>query len=177
MTLGPHTVSCHPDRLPNLYREYVEHAELSDEFDLRGSDEGRVCFVAVSRAGEWPFLVVALRYRSASGFHPGALLVPETDRLFIGAGEHLLAYRLDIPNRLWIDHTAGGFWAWAQHEDRIILSAELELAAWDLNGNKCWSLCVEPPWEYKVVADTIELDVMGTKSSFPVHSGPLVGPA
>jgi hypothetical protein len=154
-----------------MYGEYVKRAGLAEEFDLRDS-EGSSCFLSVSRGAVWPFLVVAQRYHPAGGFHPGALLVPETDLLFIGAGERLRAYGLGGPVRLWIDTTEFGFWGWARHGDRVILSAELELAAWDLHGRKCWSVFVEPPWDYKVLGEMIELDVMGTKSSFPVDTGP-----
>jgi hypothetical protein len=31
---------------------------------------------------------------------------------------------------------------------------------------------VEPPWSYQVEGDQVQLDVMGTKTTFPVHSGP-----
>lgn len=31
---------------------------------------------------------------------------------------------------------------------------------------------VEPPWDYAVTADVIELDVMGNKQSFQVREGP-----
>ncbi len=113
-----------------------------------------------------------MRYDPSGGFHPGALLVPETGLLFIGAGERLLAYRLDGPTRLWEEATDCGFWGWARHEDRVILSAELELAAWDVRGRKCWSMFVEPPWSYEVSAGMIELDVMGTRSRFPLDTGP-----
>ena len=171
IAIGPYTLSCHPDRLPELYGEYAKHAGLVEEFDLEGP-EGSICFLSVSRGVEWPFLVVAQRYGPAGIFHPGALLVPETGLLFIGAGERLLAYRLDGPARLWMDTTDCGFWGWARHGDLIVLSAELELAAWDAEGQKCWSTFVEPPWAYKVSAGIIELDVMGTKSSFPLDEGP-----
>ncbi len=72
--------------------------------------------------------------------------------------------------------TTDWFWGCARHGDRVILSAELELAAWDLHGRKCWSVFVEPPWEYEVLAGMIELDVMGTKSSFPLDVGPTQNP-
>src|SRR5262249_29337281 len=157
---------------PDLYGHYAEHAALVEEFDLQDR-EGRNCFLAVSRGVGWPFLVVVQRYDPAGGFHPGTLLVPETDLLFIGAGERLLAYHLDGPARRWIDTAECGFWGWARHGDRVILSAELELAAWDIQGRKCWSTFVEPPWEYKVSGEIIELDVMGTQSSFPLDTGPL----
>jgi hypothetical protein len=100
------------------------------------------------------------------------LLVPETGLLFIGAGERLLAYKLDSRERLWIDRTEFGFLAWARHGDRVILSGELELACWDIDGKKCWSCFVEPPWTYSVVEKTVYLDVMGKKTSFPLDLGP-----
>ncbi len=174
ITVGPYTVSCHPDRLPDLYGQYVGRAGLVEEFDLEGT-EGTCCFLAVSRGVGWPFLVVAQRYNPSGGFRPGALLVPETDLLFVGAGERLTSYRLDGPERLWLD-TTGWFWGWARHGDRVILSAELELTAYDLHGRKRWSVFVEPPWEYEVLAGRIELDVMGTKSSFPLDVGPTPNP-
>jgi hypothetical protein len=175
ITVGPYTVSCHPDRLPDLYGQYVERAGLVEEFDLEGT-EGTCCFLAVSRGVGWPFLVVAQRYDPAGGFRPGGLLVPETGLLFIAAGERLLAYRLDSPARLWMDTTDCGFWGWARHGERVILSAELELAAWDVHGRKSWPMFVEPPWGYEVSAGMIELDVMGTKSSSPLAAGPPQSP-
>ena len=171
VTVGRYSLSCHPDRLPDLDEDYVENAVLVEEFDLQ-NPEGETCFLAVSRGPGWPFLVVAQRYDPSGGFHPGALLVPEADLLFIGAGERLLAYRLAEPARLWIDATVAGFWGWARHGDRIVLSAELELAAWDLGGRKCWSVFVEPPWTDEVTGGVVELDVMGTVSRFPLDAGP-----
>jgi hypothetical protein len=171
VTVGQYTLSSHPDRLPDMYGNYAEHAGLVEEFDLQ-SPEGKSCFLAVSRGVGWPFLVVAQRYDPSGGFHPGVLLVPETNLLFVGAGERLLAYRLDGPSRLWMDRTSCGFWGWARHGDRVILSAELELAAWDVHGRKSWSVFVEPPWSYEVSAGMIELDVMGMKSRFPLDAGP-----
>lgn len=52
------------------------------------------------------------------------------------------------------------------------MSAELELAAWDLEGNKLWTTFVEPPWEYAVRDGVVRLDVMGAKSEFPAWTGP-----
>ena len=131
VTVGRYTPSGHPDRLPDLYGGYAEHAGLVEEFDLK-STEGKSRFLAVSRGAGWPFLVVARRYDPSGGFHPGAPLVPEADLLFVGAGERLLAYRPDGPTRLWMDTTDRGFWGWARYEDRAILPAELEPTAWDM---------------------------------------------
>jgi len=122
--------------------------------------------------GGWPFLVVAQKFWPAvAGFSPGVLMVPETRRLFIGAGERLLAYDIDGPRRLWEDRADTGFWHWHQHEDVVLMSAELEFAAWDTSGAKLWSMFVEPPWSYEIRGDQLQLDVMGVPSMFPIKTG------
>jgi hypothetical protein len=163
-----------PDGLSATYSSYRERATLREEIELDRVDVATQCFVAVGRAGhDWPFLVVAQRYSpTGHGFEPGALIVPETDRLFLGAGQRLLAYDLSAPRRLWEDMTYIGFWGWARHGDVVLMSAELELAAWDLKGEKLWRTSVEPPWTYEVTGDAVHLDVMGAKSRFLLKSGP-----
>lgn len=89
-----------------------------------------------------------------------------------GAGTRLLAYDLQEPRRLWEDAADSGFWGWRRHGDTIVMSAELELAAWTLEGNKLWSTFVEPPWLYEVRGSRVHLDVMGEKSVFELRRGP-----
>lgn len=52
------------------------------------------------------------------------------------------------------------------------MAAELELAAWTIQGEKLWSTFVEPPWDHEVRDDVVYLDVMGNHSSFPPRTGP-----
>jgi hypothetical protein len=172
VTVGNYTLLCHPDALPDLYPNFVGHARLVDEVDL-SRPNGKTCFLAVRQGAAWPSLVVALRYSPAvAGFHPGALVVPETGLLFVGAGVRLLAYQLDPPARLWQDEADTGFWGWERHGDFVVMGAELELAAWGVDGRKRWTTFVQPPWEYAVQGDTVHLDVMGRRSSFPLATGP-----
>ncbi len=157
--------------LPAIYGSYRQHAVLIEEFGIEGSD-GDACMVAVTTSGDWPSLVVAQRFQgSEAGFHPGVLLVPEAGVLFVGAGERLLAYDLTGPARLWEDGAECGFWSWQQHGDVVLMSAELELAAWDTAGRKLWTTFVEPPWTYRVEDGRVHLDVMGVRSSFPISEG------
>lgn len=159
---------------PFIHSSYREHASFIEEFDLSDS-EGRYWFLAVACSGkEWPTLVVEQRYSPfQGGFHPAILLVPQSDMLFVGAGTRLLAYHLaDRPRRLWEDSTEFGFWSWNHFDGVILMSAELELAAWSAEGVKLWSMFVEPPWSYSVSQNTVHLDVMGTRSSFPLALGP-----
>jgi hypothetical protein len=91
--------------------------------------------------------------------------------VFVGAGTSLLAYRLsNVVQRLWEDVADFGFWEWRRHGDLVLMSAETELAAWDIHGRKRWATFVEPPWSYEVHGDRLNLDVMGRKSSFVAAS-------
>jgi hypothetical protein len=118
------------------------------------------------------FLVVCLPYLRGSGFSAGMLYVPETDLLFVGGGERILAYNLTTRSRLWEDTAETGFWGLSRHGDTVIMMAELEMAAWSLDGEKRWTTFVEPPWNYEVEDDSVVLDVMGTRSRFNLHTGP-----
>lgn len=171
---GRYTVCASIGEPPAAYPSMVQHAQLQDDFGLRAT-EGTVFIVTVAPS-PWPSptLVVAQRFQPGpeAGFHPGVLLIPETEVLFIGAGTRLLAYDLRTPRRLWEDEADTGFWGWQRHDDIVVMSAELELAAWTTAGEKRWSTFVEPPWDYSTRAGSVELDVMGTKSCFPLETGP-----
>jgi hypothetical protein len=104
------------------------------------------------------------------------LLIEETGVLFIGAGERLLAYDLSRPRRLWVDTAAIGFWSWDRHGDVVLMSAELELAAWSVEGEKLWSHFVEPPWDYALERETVRVNVMGTVTALHLSTGVEVNP-
>jgi hypothetical protein len=172
ITFGDYSISMQRGTLPNIYSDYRKHAALAEEFDLR-PHEGELCFISVSRGQHWPVLVVAQRFQMAdAGFDPAAILVPETVTLFVGAGRRLLGYKLDPPQRLWEDVAESGFWEWSQQGDTILMSAELELAAWDLQGVKRWSMPLEPAWAYHLAAGMVHLNAMGRKTVFPLRQGP-----
>ncbi len=170
--IGEYELCCQPDGLPVMLSEYQQRAALSEEFDTPDKAGSSVCFVSVGRVQEWPFLVVTQRYSPAvAGFFPGVLLVPETQKLFMGAGRRLLGYDLSRPARLWEDEAECGFLAWGRHGQTVLMSAELELAAWDVGGGKLWTRYVEPPWGYTVTEDIVAVDVMGTVSRVHLRSG------
>lgn len=162
---------------PTILGTYRQHADLSEDFPVAGDSgyEG-YSFVAVSDdGGEWPRLVVTQRYAPfAPGFTPGVLYVPEQRQLFIGAGTRLIAYHARSGRwcRNWLDEAQCGFWSWRQHDDVVIMSAELEIAAWRTDGTKLWTTFVEPPWSYQVVSGQVTLDVMGAARTFHLSKGP-----
>jgi hypothetical protein len=173
-TCGKYTVSCSVGKLPYIFPTLLEHATLYDDFGI-SEDKGTLLFVTVKKTNaNLPELLISQRFTPGpeAGFHPGILLVPENDLLFVGAGLRILAYDLCSISRLWEDQADTGFWGWARHGDTILMSAELELAAWDTYGKKLWTTFVEPPWDYKVSQGQIELDVMGEKSVFSILRGP-----
>lgn len=172
IALDSYALLSHDNELPELHDMYCEHAALVEEFDLT-SDKGHFSYIAVQNSNGWPFLVIAQRYSPAGyGFDPGALLVPESKTLFVGAGDRLLAYDLETPARLWQDETDLGFWRWRRHGNTIVMSGETELAAWDLAGKKLWKTFVEPPWDYSVKDGKVTLDIMGLVSEFDLEFGP-----
>ena len=72
---------------------------------------------------------------------------------------------------LWEDVTDFWFFSWNRFGSYVLMSAELELAAWNINGEKLWSTYVEPPWTYSVENDSVQLDVMGRQSTFSLLRG------
>jgi len=172
-TFDDFSVTCMADALPILYKTYKENAHLVEEIDLN-SEKGTACFFGVYLRGrlDWPALVVAMRYLpSGYGFEPGALVIPETQVLFLGAGTTLLAYDLSGPRRLWIDTADFGFLRWQRHGEVVVMAAELEMKAYDLNGKKLWSRFVEPPWNYSVEEKTVLLKIMGSESAVSLLTG------
>lgn len=150
-------------------------APAREEIGLIATAE-QVAALAVSRALlRRPILLVVAGHTPWYDGHQldfGALLVPETHTLFVGALYEVLAYDLRGPTRLWLEQAEYGFWNWQRHGDYVVMAAELELAAWDLHGVKQWETFVEPPYDYTVAEGTVHLTVMDVPVSFSLASGP-----
>ncbi|GAA0580321.1 hypothetical protein GCM10010172_76640 [Paractinoplanes ferrugineus] len=71
-----------------------------------------------------------------------------------------------------MDEADFGFWGWCRHGEVVLMSAELELAAWTVDGEKLWTTFVEPPWSYDIDAGRVRVDVMGSVRSFDLRRGP-----
>lgn len=169
-----YTLSCFSGGLPNSYDIYKEKAKLVDEIDLTKDMIGDICFLAVQKGIDWPFLIVAQKYAPSGlgGSYPQALLIPETDILFLGAGERVLTYCLAPLAKVEHGNAEFGFHAFERCGQYVIMHAELEVSVWTIQGKQQWSQFVEPPWIYRVEEETISLDVMGHSLSFPLSTGP-----
>jgi hypothetical protein len=171
---GQYALTASIGALPPSYARYIEHASLHEKIGGFDSGGDRLFFAVSEQSKPWPSLVVEMRFQPGgeAGFYPSFVLVPEHHVIFVGAGAHVLAYELAPVRRLCEDHVQGGCLAWRRHGDLVIMSGELELTAWSLQGQKLWSTGVEPPWDYRIVNSQIELEVMGAVSTFSVVVGP-----
>jgi hypothetical protein len=140
--------------------------------DRPGSaDEDRPeVYVLVHRAGGAPTLLVVGRTRE--GFGCGVHVVPDTGVMFFGCGESVCAYDMATGTRLHQDITPYAFHSWNRHGEVVLMSGELEVAAFALDGTKLWSAAVESPWDYGVTGENMYTLVMGHKVEFPLKNGP-----
>jgi hypothetical protein len=180
LTLGAYTVLVSTEP-PSLLDAYVRHAETVDDLRDGGRQSSGYVLIGISEdraeaePSGWPQLVVIQRFApSGAGFGPGILVTPVTRQLFVGAGTWLAGYdrRAGRWERSFADECDTGFFSWRQHGDVVLMSAELELAAWTTTGRKLWSTFVEPPWSYRVADDQVNLDVMGSLTHFDLTRGP-----
>jgi hypothetical protein len=161
-------------QLPSMWSTYCSHAEVVDEQSADDDDADLFVAGVCPPDGKWPSVLLALAYEPGDGgFAPGLHVVPETGVMFVGAGTTLRAYRFwPTAEKLWEDAVEFGFFRWRRHGATILMSAELELAAWDITGTKLWSRYVEPPWDYTVDDQELTLDVMGAVTTFDMRTGP-----
>lgn len=179
ITVGDYTVILDPDGLPSEERIkfFRIHADLYERFTLHGADTS-TCFVAVRRNTDWwpvlPFLVVQMEYKPMQLGDPGVLILPDTGRLFIGAGRRLVCYQLeDEPKRLWENYAEHEFFSWQRHGDVVMMAALDELAAWDAHGSPLWwTDKPERQWSYRVHGDTIKLEIGTVTTEFKLELGP-----
>lgn len=132
--------------------------------------------VGITDCGLSPDLLIEGWYKPGpqQGFHPGVLLVPESNTAFIGAGTELLICSLAPIKLLSHQQTECGFWSWRRVNNVVLMSAELELAVWNIQGEKLWSRFVEPPWHYDIQGETLLLDIMGSNIRLDLASGQII---
>lgn len=127
-------------------------------------------YVLVQRASGAPTLLVIGRARP--GFPCGVHLTQPTGVLFFGCGESICTYDMATGTKLHQDITAYAFHSWSRHEDIVVMSGELEVAGFSLEGVKLWAAAVESPWDYTVTGDRIVTIVMGHRVEFGLREGP-----
>ncbi len=97
--IGHYRLLCHPSAPPSLWDVYLERAKLVEKIDDSTDNQySHSCYLVVYRGdNNKPLLVLALSFQPSGSTYPSVLIVPETDILFLGAGETLLAYELTAP--------------------------------------------------------------------------------
>lgn len=173
VTVGDWTLSLEVAQLPLLHGEAKEKALFFDEVSAPG-EVSRGVFIGVSKTENtisYHEVVLIVEFQGEGGFEPGVLLVPETQFLFVGAGESLLGYDLERRERAFEDYVFCGFWGWHRFEDVVLMSAETECSAWSLTGKNLWSTDVEPPWDLEVVGSDLILNVGGVVRNLDLKTG------
>ena len=139
--------------------------------DRPSQDEDREArYVLVHKAGGPPTLLVVGRARE--GFGCGVHVAPDTGVLFFGCGESVCTYDMPTGRKLHHDITPYAFHSWNRHGDVVVMSGELEVAGFALDGTKLWSAAVESPWDYGVSGANMYTLVMGHKVEFSLLDGP-----
>jgi hypothetical protein len=129
---------------PAILLCYRQPADLQEHFEVQESREpGGFLFAAVSRAAE---AMAQSRDRPAvQSFR--RRLPPEVADRFRNRGRlhrssratALIPVRLRPVEQAWMDNTQVGSWGWRPHGDVVVMSAEIELAAWTIDGVKPWT--------------------------------------
>jgi hypothetical protein len=139
--------------------------------DRPSSDEDlEARYVLVHRAGGAPTLLVIGRVRA--GFDCGVHVVPDTGLMFFGCGESICVYDMATGRKLHHDITPYAFHSWNRHGGIVLMSGELEVAGYSLDGSKLWAAPVESPWDYGVSGANMYTLVMGHRVEFPLVEGP-----
>jgi hypothetical protein len=121
-----------------------------------------------------PSLLVMLGYHRLDGdFGAGAILVPETRRLFVAGGARAICYHHDGDRwwRQWEREVEVTVWGLARHGAHIVMSSELEVVVWDIKGVRRLSAGVEPPWSYDIQGNRMRLDVDGAVTTVDIPAG------
>jgi hypothetical protein len=141
------------------------------EVDRLSEDEDREPrYAVVHRAGGAPTLLVIGRVRAEYGC--GVHLVEQTGVMFFGCGESVCAYDMATGKKLHHDITPYAFHSWNRHGDVVIMSGELEVSGYALDGTKLWSSVVESPWDYTVAGERMHTIVLGHRVEFALREGP-----
>ena len=171
ITIGKYTVLCDHQKSGRVARD-IEDAVVVEK--LENEDEyNEYIYYGITDCGVSPDLVVEGYYSpaSVSGFYPGILILPNENIMFFGAGDIVQIWQLSPYKKIHEESPECGFWGWSTHNDLVIMTGELELAAWNNLGEKLWSKFVEPPWYYEVQEETITTNVMDYEESFNIYTG------
>lgn len=145
---------------PDIFDMWLKHSSFNDMDGL--SKEGTPIYIGAGKGEEWYNTVIAFRSDPIDygGFHPGLLVAPETNTLFVGAGTVIRTYDLKQQKKRFEKELPCGFWGWIRHNDLVIMQEELQFGIYTLDGQEIWSTYVEPPWTFEIHGGLVTLNVM-----------------
>ncbi len=175
ITFGAYTLHWIDTRLSSdEYAQYRDRTALLEELDFPADQTSSVQHMTVRTGGEAPFLVITQACAHAPCQMPQLLFVPETDILLIGLRTYALAYKLDVPKKLWKRQHGGVFTSWDRYDEFIVMASDTELAAWDIYGWEKWRVALRATYHYSIQQGMVLLDNAGEHLHFPLDIGPLV---
>lgn len=161
-------------KAPDAYDLWLQHVKYFDIDDTNYDDTP--IYIGVAQGRGWYEDIIAFKSDPIdyAGFHPGILLIPETELLFIGAGKILKIYDLKNHVMIFQKELSFGFLGWERSGDYVMMLEETELGVYNLNGKELWFAYVEPPWTFEVENDTIILNVMDELSRRDINNGNII---
>jgi len=172
VNVGRYRLTVYPSGLPGDYAELSARATLVDQSGH--SEQGRWYCLSVECGAET--VLVVSRKRRGPFSTPEALVIPETEVLFLGGAGRLLICDLKTPRRLCEHPVSSEFDRMARFEDAVLLAAQREFAAWDIRGAMLWNsldaIAIEPPWGYAVRNGVVRLEGKSAAMTFPLMEGP-----
>lgn len=142
--VGDAGVLCVRGEPPRGWKAWRETAVVFDDpWDGTARFEHRVGYVAVRRG--WGVPDIVLERYLFGGSALSALLVPETGRFFVAAGELLTIFDLGV-RRLAIERELMLAGPIQRHGDRVLVHDECDLIAFALDGTEVWSVFADPPY-------------------------------
>jgi hypothetical protein len=158
----------------------LERSRLVDEVGDVPHRGDKAIWYAVGRPGDAsPSLLIGLPSSwlgSGNPIREGVLVIPETERVFVATDDYAVCYAPDQDRwqRLWalpLEH-AFSVWGWRCHDDVVLLTGEVGLWAFSIEGASCGPRGSSRPGTSRSRAERRGLDVCGTLFGFPVRSGP-----
>ena len=146
----------------------ISESTVVEDLRERPVDDETDIAVKVARLDQPAHLMVILGTTSID--LPCVLLVPETNTLFVGANPTIAVYDVATARRLVRDNDTW-FYDWARHGDIVLMSSEMELAGYSLDGDRLWTEYIDPPWSTRVVNDVVEIEGDGAKSRLSLQTG------
>lgn len=169
---GEYGLLCTRDAPPRGWEGW--RAKAAHLFEEPGAGPPQRAWYAVRRGWGEPHFLATREFPEWNPFFDG-LIIPETGRLFAGAGRWVAVYALDAPAEPLL-HDVLLFWSMERHGDGVLVVAEISVALFDLRGHERWAAFADPPHDVTVEGDEVVIfeQLSSTTKRIRLRDGSLV---